>query len=122
MAEPIFGGEDVPLTGGRRGRSFFGGGIGEDVLLEGEIEEFSRRRNESVDGDIIDARRWLLSALVSDKRRLSVEVLSGSCEEDIADACRWPISTTVWDDRRSSVETLSRSAATSFAFSSSHMK
>ena len=76
------GGEDFPLTGGRRGGISFGGGIRGEELLEGEIVECFRGRRELVDGDIVDAR-LLISALVWDKRRSSVGTLSVSCKEDI---------------------------------------
>ena len=82
MWEATVGGEDFPLTGGRRGGIFFGGGIRGEELLEGEIVECFRGRRELVDGDIVDAR-LLISALVWDKRRSSVGTLSVPCKENM---------------------------------------
>ena len=102
---PLFGlkviGEERACTGGRGRGIFFGRGAQEDEELVdgGWMKEF-------VDWDIVEAWRWLLSALAREARGSSVETVSLSWEEDIVDAWRSEMSTWGEERRFSSVETL----------------
>ena len=75
FGEATEGGEETPLTEGRMGGIFLGGGTREVELLEAEIEE----RDEFVVGETFKAWRSLSSELAGGGRRsLAVETLAGS--------------------------------------------
>ena len=88
FGEATEGGEETPLSEGRMGGIFLGGGTREVELLEAEIEE----RDEFVVGETFKAWRSLSSELAGGGRRSSaVETLAGSTSFSSGSHVKWPV-------------------------------